>query len=391
MTEILILGAGYTGMTAAMSLAARTRKRDDVRITLVNPQRRFTERLRLHQTAAGEELADLQIPDMIEGMGIDFVQGWVTAIDAAARTVLVDGTRTLRYDTLVYALGSVADTESVPGVADHADTLYNLAEAQRLSWRLRGLEAGARVVVCGTGLTGVESAAEIADQHPGLRVALLGRAEPGAALSEKAGTYLRGGLARLGVTVRAGVEVAKVGPDTVELVGGDYLPADVVLWTAGVRVSPLAEQAGLTVDDRGRIVTDSVLRSVSHPNVYAVGDAAAVRQNYGVVHGTCQSGMPTGAYVALAIALELKGKRPKPFRFGYFHLPISLGRGDAVVQFTRPDDSPNRFVLTGKRAVAYKEAVNAAPWDVFARVKKYGAMASAVWRKGGRSTRIEAA
>ncbi|WP_431962340.1 NAD(P)/FAD-dependent oxidoreductase [Nocardia sp. bgisy134] len=391
MTEILILGAGYTGMTAAMSLAARTRKRDDVRITLVNPQRRFTERLRLHQTAAGEELTDLRIPDMIEGMGIDFVQGRVTAIDAAARTVLVDGARTLGYDTLVYALGSVADTESVPGVADHAHTLYNLAEAQRLSWRLRGLDAGARVVVCGTGLTGVESAAEIADQHPGLRVTLLGRTEPGAALSDKAGTYLRDGLARLGVTVRAGVEVAKVGPDTVEFVGGDHLPADVVLWTAGVRVSPLAEQAGLTVDDHGRIVTDTVLRSVSHPNVYAVGDAAAVRQNYGVIHGTCQSGMPTGAHAALAIALELKGKRPKPFRFGYFHFPISLGRGDAVVQFTRPDDSPNRFVLTGKRAVAYKEAVNAAPWDVFARVKKYGALASAVWRKGGRSTRIEAA
>ncbi|WP_067840748.1 NAD(P)/FAD-dependent oxidoreductase [Nocardia lijiangensis] len=391
MTEILILGAGYAGMTAATALAARTRKRDDVRITLVNPQTRFTERLRLHQTAAGEEVADFQIPDMIEGMGVEFVQGWVTAIDAAAQTVLVDGARTLRYDTLVYALGSVADTESVPGVADHAHTLYNLAEARQLASRLHRLEAGAHVVVCGTGLTGVESSAELADRYPGLRVTLLGRAEPGAALSEKARTYLQDGLARLGVTVRTGVEVAKVGPDTVEFVGGDYLPADVVLWTAGVRVSPLAEQAGLTVDDRGRIITDTVLRSVSHPNVYAIGDAAAVRQNYGVIHGTCQSGMPTGAHVALSIALDLKGKQPKPFRFGYFHLPISLGRGDAVVQFTRPDDSANRFVLTGKRAVSYKEAVNAAPWDVFTRVKKYGAVASAVWRKGGRSTRIEAA
>ncbi len=62
MTDILILGAGYTGMGVTMGLAGRLKGRDDVRITLVNPQTRFTERLRLHQTASGEELADLQIP-----------------------------------------------------------------------------------------------------------------------------------------------------------------------------------------------------------------------------------------------------------------------------------------------------------------------------------------
>ena len=91
--------------------------------------------------------------------------------------------------------------------------------------------------------------------------------------------------------------------------------------------------AGLDVDDRGRIVTDASLRSVSHPNVYAVGDAAAIRQSYGVVHGTCQSGIPTSLHAAASIVRELKGKQPKPFRFGYIHQPVSLGtarRGHSV-------------------------------------------------------------
>jgi NADH dehydrogenase FAD-containing subunit len=71
----------------------------------------------------------------------------------------------------------------------------------------------------------------------------------------------------------------------------------------------LAANAGLATDDRGRILTDTALRSVSHPEVYAVGDAAAVRQSYGVIHGTCQSGNPTAAHAAASIARIVKGER----------------------------------------------------------------------------------
>lgn len=220
---------------------------------------------------------------------------------------------------------------------------------------------GGTVVVAGNGLTGVESAAEIAEQHPGLNVVLLGRSEPGAAMNPKARRYVHSALERLGVRVRSGAEVVKVLPDAVELAGGERVPADVVLWTSGTRVSPLAAAAGLTVDERGRIVTDAALRSVSHPDVYAVGDAAAVRQGYGVMHGTCQGGMPTGVHAAVSIFRVLEGKQPKPFRFGYYHTPVSLGRHDAVVQFTRPDDSPRRMYLTGRMAARYKETVTASP------------------------------
>ncbi|MEO5874546.1 MAG: FAD-dependent oxidoreductase [Streptosporangiaceae bacterium] len=376
--QILVLGAGYTGMLAALGVARRTR-RHDVRVTLVNAGGRFTERLRLHQVASGQELADLRIPEMLEGTGIAFVQGRVAGIGAEVR--LEDG-QYLPYDTLVYALGGVTDTETVPGVAAHAWTLDSPQVAAGFARRLG--EIG-KVVVTGGGLTGVEAAAEIAESHPDLRVVLLSREVPGAMMGEKARAHLHGALERLGVEVRTGVEVVKVQPDGVELADGEVVDAGAVLWTCGVRVASLAAEAGFSVDAWGRIVVDRTLRSVSHPNVYAVGDAAAVQQPYGVIHGTCQSGMPTAAHTAASIARQVRGREPKNFRFGYIHQPVSLGRRDAVVQFTRPDDTPRRFFLTGKRAVAYKEFVSGSPWKTFRMLKVFGG--AVVWPHGGRATR----
>lgn len=384
--RVLILGAGYAGMAAAIQLAARVKRREDVQVTLVSAQERFTERLRLHMTATGQRLAEMSIPELLEGTGAQFVRGWVTAVDADAKIVRVDDDRVLHYDTLVYGLGSVADTAAVPGVEDNAYTLNSVQDAELLADRLARLGSGT-VVVGGSGLTGIESAAEIAERHPELNVVLLGRQEPGGTTTPKVKAYLQSALERLGVRVRSGIEVVKVLPDSVELASGENIAADVVVWTSGTRVSPLAAAAGLTVEESGRIVTDTVLRSVSHPDVYAVGDAAAIRQGYGVMHGTCQGGMPTGVHAAVAIVRALKGKKPKPFRFGYYHTPVSLGRHDAVVQFTHPDDSPRRMYLTGRRAVWYKETVTASPWPTYGRMKRMPS-SGAFWPRGGRFTRV---
>jgi NADH dehydrogenase FAD-containing subunit len=383
--RIVILGGGYTGMLAAVRLARRTRALD-VRITLVNPSARFTERLRMHQVAAGQELADHRIPALLEGTGVAFVQGWATAIDPIAREVTVDGTTRLPYDELIYALGSTADTSIVPGAADHAWTLDNPATAHRFGRRLAEVAArGGTVAVCGGGLTGIEAAAEIAENHPGARVTLISTGEPGTMMGTKARAYLNRALDRLGVTRQTGRAVVKVLPDAVELAGGELVHTDLTLWTAGVRVAPLAAQAGIETDPHGLIVVDPTLKSVSHPTIHAIGDAAAVRQAWGRIHGTCQSGMPTAAYTADVIARQLRGKRVRPFRFGYFHQPVSLGRTDAVIQFTKADDRPRRGYLTGRAAVRYKEAVSSSPVPVFTLSKRM--TVSVTLSKGGRATR----
>ncbi|WP_119726368.1 NAD(P)/FAD-dependent oxidoreductase [Thermomonospora amylolytica] len=388
--RVVVLGAGYTGMLAAIRLARRTR-RMDVRITVVNPSERFTERLRMHQVAAGQELAEHRITDLLAGTGVTFVRGTATAIDPEGRTVVVDdGAVTLGYDTLVYALGSSADTGGVPGADVHAFTLDGAGGAARLAARLRELgAAGGTVAVCGGGLTGVEAAAEIAEAYPGLDVTLIGVAEPGAMMGAKARAHLRRALDRLGVTVKVGARVTKVLPDAVELEGGEIVSADVCLWTAGVKVPSLARDAGIAVDERGLVVVDPTLRSVSHPDVHAIGDAAAIRMAWGRIHGTCQSGMPTGQYTADTIARLLRGRPVKPFRFGYFHQPVSLGRRDAVIQFTRADDTPRRAYLKGRAAVLYKETVSGSPIKLYRLGKRMNV--SATLSKGGRATRRPAA
>ncbi|WP_067841920.1 NAD(P)/FAD-dependent oxidoreductase [Nocardia lijiangensis] len=383
--RIVILGAGYTGMLAAVRLARRTR-RLPVHITLINPSARFTERLRMHQIAAGQELADHRIPEILAGTGVEFVQGWATSVDPEARLVTVDDDRVLPYDELVYALGSTTDTDTVPGVTEHAWTLNDPRAAHRFAGRLAAVaEQSGSVAVCGGGLTGIEAATEIAEQHPGVRVTLISPGEPGAMMGERARAYLHRALDRLGITRSTGHAVTKVLPDAVELADGTLVAADLTLWTAGVRVAPLAARAGIETDERGLIVVDRTLKSVSHPTVRAIGDAAAVRQPWGTIHGTCQSGMPTAAHTADAIAKELRGKKVRPFRFGYVHQPVSLGRRDAVIQFTKADDTPGRFHLTGRTAVLYKEIVSSSPPKVFRISKKM--TVSVQFSRGGRATR----
>lgn len=362
MTDILVLGGGYTGVAAAIRLARRTRKAG-VRVTLVNASPRFTERLRLHQTAAGARLVDHSLAGVLAGTGVEFALGRVAAIDPARRRVRLDDGRELGYDKLVHALGTVTDA-TVPGVAEHGHAYDDHAAAVRLSRRLDSLGRGT-VVVAGGGLTGVETAAELAESRPSLRVVLLTRGRPGAMMGAGARAYLDGALERLGVEVRAGVEITKVLPDGVELGGGELIHSDATVWTTGTRGLPLAAASGFSVDERGRIVVDAALRSVSHPDVYAVGDAAAATQRFGVLHGTCQGGIPMGLAAADSLAATLRGGTPRPFRFGYVHQPVSLGRRDAVVQFTRPDDGPRRWYLTGRAAVRYKEAVSGSPFSLY--------------------------
>ncbi|MFC8528659.1 NAD(P)/FAD-dependent oxidoreductase [Nocardia sp. NPDC057227] len=380
--HIVVLGAGYAGMLATIRLARRTSNGRRARITLVNPSDRFTERLRTHQVAAGRELRPHSIPALLDRTGVEFRRGAATAIDPDARTVTVDDGTTLGYDTLIYAIGSSAGIGGVPGAGEYAATLDH---PDRIAERL----ATARTVtVCGGGLTGVETAAEIAESHPDLTVTLLGRGEPGAMMSAGARAHLNRALDRLGVRRRIAT-VAEVLPDAVRLGTGESLASELTIWTTGVQVSPLAARSGIATDAAGLVRTDATLRSISHPDIHAIGDAAAVRMAWGDVHGTCQTGLPAAAYTADTVARLLRGGKVEPFRIGYFHQAVSLGRRDAVIQFTRADDTPRRWYLTGRAAVAYKEAVSSSPPFAFRLSRRLPVTVRL--SSGGRATRHPAA
>ncbi|MFI8188628.1 NAD(P)/FAD-dependent oxidoreductase [Streptomyces sp. NPDC085946] len=372
--RIVVLGAGYSGAVAAGRLARRLRPQD-VAVTLVNAEPDFVERVRMHQLATGHSLEPRPLSEMFAGTGVHLRTARVTAVDVDRKTVTVrdtaaaDGTGDtgeLPYDTLVYALGSGWHDQGVPGAAEHAHEIAGRPGALRLRERLARLEAGRPVLVVGGGLTGLEAATEIAEARPDLDVALAARGGLGDGLSAKGGRHLRAVFARLGITVHEHTTVTAVGPDHVTTADGTAVPAAVTVWTTGFAVHPIARATALEVTGTGRIVVDRTMRSVSHPDVYAIGDAAMVMgPGDKPLRMSCASGVPTAWQAADAIAARLTGgKLPKvPLR--YFNQCISLGRRDGLIQYVTADDRAVRAALTGRAAALYKELVcKGAVWGV---------------------------
>ncbi|PSJ24358.1 pyridine nucleotide-disulfide oxidoreductase [Streptosporangium nondiastaticum] len=334
--DIVVLGAGYAGLSAALRLALNPH----VAVTLIDPNDYFTERVRLHQLAAGRPEVSVTHPlsVLLRGTRIRHLAARAVDLDRAGRQLRTDDGRTVPYDRLVYALGSVTDTRAAQDAAERAYTAESSAELGK-----RLFDGPGRLAVVGGGLTGVELAAEIAESHPGWEVRLLTAGSLGAGLSGKGRTHVRKALGAMGVSVREGERVASV----------DDVDADVTVWSAALRPrTELAAAAGLELDAAGRIVVDRTLRSATDPAVYAAGDAAATS-----LRMACATAMPTGAHAAASVLADIGSRPAQPLAFRYVMQCISLGRHDGLVQPVHGDDSPRGSVLTGRPAAFVKEQV----------------------------------
>ncbi|MCA2205575.1 NAD(P)/FAD-dependent oxidoreductase [Nocardia rosealba] len=386
--RIVVLGAGYAGLAAARRLARTSR---DTTITVVDSRAEFVERVRLHQEAAGQRIKRWELRKLLERKGAEFVQARISGLDPVTKQVHLeeladspgrllgggtsagqarrsgqwsgDGTPegaghqashigewSLAYDTLVYALGSAADRSGAPGVADYARSVATPED-------VRALPEG-RVVVVGSGSTGIELAAELAESQRYSAVTLLGADEPGAWLSTQAVESIRTTLTRLGVEIRSSAKVVEVLPTGVRLADDTVIEAESVVWTAGFTVPDLARRAGLAVDEHGRIRTDATLRSISHPDIYAAGDAALIAgPGDRPLRMACATAIPAGGYVARAIVARAKGSEPEPMNFRYQLQCLSLGRHDAVIQVLNADDTPGGRVIRGRTGAVVKELI----------------------------------
>ncbi|MGA5084243.1 NAD(P)/FAD-dependent oxidoreductase [Streptomyces pseudogriseolus] len=372
--RIIVLGAGYAGASAAGRLARRLH-RDDVSLTLVNAEPDFVERVRNHELATGRELPHRPLTDLLAGTGVELEVARVTAVDVDRKVVTVtgdtggtgdSGAEELAYDTLVYALGSRWNDRGVPGAAEHAYEIAARAGALRVRDRLAGLTAGQPVVVVGGGLTGLEAATEIAESRPDLDVTLAASDGLGDWLSPKGRAHLRAVFARLGITARENAKVTAVEEGRVVTADGTVLPSALTVWTAGFAVHPIARATTLEVGDTGQIVVDGTMRSVSHPDVYAVGDAALV-QGPGdkPLRMSCATGTPTAWQAADAIAARLTGGKLPHVPLRYFNQCVSLGRKDGLIQYVTADDRAVNAALTGRFAALYKELIcKGAAWGV---------------------------
>ncbi|MFF4426305.1 NAD(P)/FAD-dependent oxidoreductase [Streptomyces sp. NPDC001549] len=375
--RIVVLGAGYAGAYVAGTLARRLSPAD-TEITVVNAEPEFVQRLRLHQLAAGQEIEAPKLADVFAGTGIRLRLARVTAVDPERQVVALagagagagadadadadaDGGGELGYDTLLYALGSRVADHGVPGVAEHALHVTSRPEALRLRERLDSLGGrgeGGSVLVVGDGLTGIETATEIAESRPGLSVALIARGELGAPLSAGARSHLRQACDRLGITVLEHTSVEAVEATRVLCADGTALASDATVWTAGFAVNPIAAAAGLEVTDDGRIVVDRTMRSLSHPNVYAAGDSVyTIGDNGRPLPMSCASAGFTGMQAMKAIVGSLTGSKAANVKLSYPGNHISLGRRDGILQMVDGEAQAKPKCVGGRKAARIKAGI----------------------------------
>ncbi len=371
--KVVVVGGGYAGTLAAN----RLRKRDDIDITLVNPRPTFVDRIRLHQFVAGTGEATVDYGSLL-GEGVDLVVDSATRIDTAARTVRLASGGDLDYDYVIYAVGSTgAIPTSVPGAVEITVSMAEWESAQRLRAALEELPPEAPVTVVGGGLTGIETAAELAEQ--GRRVALVCDGVLAPSLSASTRRSVSRWLSRHRVVVIEAAEVIEVRPDAVVLADGAVRPSALTVWAAGFGVPGLAAASGLRTDGLGRLLTDETLTSVHDDRIVAAGDAAAPSGQ--PLRMSCQAAAPLGAQAADTVLSHIAGIEPTVIDFAFTGSCVGLGRRGGVRQVARKDDTPQNVYLGGRIVAAYKELT--CRLGLFKIRREASRPGSVPWLKGG--------
>ena len=353
---MVVAGAGFGGLWAARTLAGT-----DADVVLVDRNNYHTFFPLLYQVAAAE-LAPTDIAYPVRSIfrsarNVEVRMASVTGLDARARTLQTTA-GPLAYDALILALGSEAHFLGVEGAAEHAFPLRWMDDAIPLRHHiLTRFEAAAAtrdaagrrrlltVAVVGGGPTGVEFSGALAEliygpllkDYPGLRgdevtVLLLEAGErvlPG--MPARLGAYAAARLLGKRVLVRTGVRVEGVGSGWLRLAGGEILPTDTVVWTAGIQGDPALGSWGLPIGRGGRVQVDRCLRVPGHPEIYVVGDLAYREDAHGrPLPQVAQVAIQQGRYVGRAILRHGPGGDAPPFRYVDPGMLAVIGRNAAV-------------------------------------------------------------
>ena len=373
MTRIVVLGAGFAGLWAAIGAA---RKRDeigaagrDIEIRVVDRNPYHNIRVRNYEV----DLSEVALPlgQLLDPIGVTHGLGEVEAIDPARREISLvtsDGEETLGYDRLVLAVGSEVTRPDIPGLADHAFDVDTYIAALRLEDHLvslgRSVPSPGRstVVVVGAGFTGIEVAAEMPDRLAragitGSRRIILVDPNPtvGATIGAHARPVIETALSALDIETRLGARVASVEAAGVQLSSGEFIPAQTVIWCAGLRASRLAASLPGARDRLGRLLVDPFMRVADLPCVFAAGDVAS-----SVVDGlhptvmSCQFARPMGRFAGHNVVADLLGLPMLPLRIDWYVTVLDLGSWGAL--YTEGWDREVR--TTGAAAKATKQTIN---------------------------------
>lgn len=392
--RLLIIGAGFAGMYAALS-AARLRdiqgaSPDDLEIALVAPQPTLVIRPRLYEPKP--ETLTAPLLDVLKAIDVDYIQGSAETIDTNAQTLQITtpkgARKTLSYDRLVVATGSRLFRPNIPGLAEHGFSVDSLDDAIALDKHLHSLSnrpaANGRdtVVVAGGGFTGIEAATElparlreIFGQDAKARVIIVERNNAIAPdMGEGPRPLIEEALRKVGVETRLGAGVASLDKSGVTLSTGERIETETVVWAAGIRAAPLTAQIPAERDNFGRLLVDRDLRVPGVAGVFATGDAARAacddEGNYALM--SCQHATRMGAFAGNNAAAELLGVPTRPYHQKAYVTCLDLGEAGAL--FTRGWE--RNVEMVGDVAKKTKQEINTV-WIYPPRAERAAALASA--------------
>ncbi len=372
--RILVLGAGFAGMWSALAAArlvdASATPGTSADVVMVAPEPTLTIRPRLYE--ANSATMATPLGPLLEATGVRFVHGTVVGIRTEANEVditdAVNARSSLSYDSLVLATGSRLHRPDIPGLIEHTFSIDQLEEAAAFEAHCARLAdmpptpARNTAVVVGGGFTGIEAACELparlkASLGCDATVIVIERAnEIGPDLGPGPRPVITQALRELGVTLRLGVSVTMISGDGVQLSSGETIEAKTVLWTAGLRASPLTQNVPGKRDALGRLRVDDHLRAPQTRNVFAAGDTAcAITDEDGhVTLMSCQHAMPLGRFAghnAAALVLHQPMLRYRQPRYG---TGLDLGPWGAVQTI----GWERKIISTGAAAKSRKQFVN---------------------------------
>lgn len=363
MGRILVIGSGFAGFWAAVAARRVAGTRAD--ISLVSPAPVLEIRPRLYE--AQPETLGVDVLPLLGRVGVTFVPGTATRLDASERAVTLASGERLPYDRLVVATGSQIRRPPVPG-AETAYSVDSLAEAiefdRRLAQIARSVEQPT-IAVIGASFTGIELILELRDRllaHNGngvserARLVLIDRSE---VLGEQLGSgprpVIADALAKANVELKLGVEVQSLAANQVRFTEGTVLDTDAVVLASGMVARPFAAQVPGERDPLGRVIVDATLKAPAAPEIFVAGDAAAADTGDG--HWTLQSCQHAGQLGRVAgenAARDLLGLPAVPYTQLRYVTCLDLGRAGAV--FTRGWD--RQVEKTGSEAKAMKRLIN---------------------------------
>jgi NADH dehydrogenase len=348
--QILIVGAGFSGMWAALSAArlADQYKNESIAITVIAPQPELRVRPRFYESAVNTLVAPLQ--PLFDATGVNFLRGTVSHIQPAAKEVTwtdaAGATQVHRYDRLILASGSHVNRAGVSGAQEHAFDIDQLESAAVLEQHLNNLarqeasDARNTVVVCGGGFTGIEMALElparlreILGEDAKTRVVVVERGpKPGSRFSDALQSVIVEASAALGVEWRVNAEVESVGATGVTLKDGQTIAANTVIWTVGVQASHLTAQIAAPRDEQGRLHVNAALQVAGYEDIYATGDVAYASTDDKGHHAlmTCQHAILLGKFAGNNAAASLLDVAPLPYRQENYVTCLDLGAWGAV-------------------------------------------------------------